>query len=370
MQELIDGSTLDGRTTLLKKLASVASNAGTEYVSLYFKKLTPDVIEKLRKEVSLTENIKSKTTKNAVKESLNSMITILRSAPLNSPGAAFAYKKDAYYITLPDNLTSEYYRCDKEFFLTPIATYNELKWGLVVMDTKQYTIGLIVNSRIKVLKSEEVFVAGKIKAGGQSSQRFEESRRKEIEHYIGKLSDTVQSIFKAEKVEKILLGGIAPTMLLFYLNNKMTVQMKALLEPPISVVYTDEHGLEQLLEKQKDKFESALKTYYHEVEGYDSYLRSRSAGLCFKLEEILNVKLTDITGAYLIAGADPECYYCQICTTLTRTLCNENGHKSVRLKKYLSTKPTTIFTTSSSRGQHLSTILKSGVAIVAKMNEN
>lgn len=363
MQELFDGATQIGRAKLLETLKSESASRGTEHISLYFKKLTPDIVDKIKKEISLTESIKSKATKLAVKESLISIMSMLKIIPTGA-GAVFSHKKDAYYISLPETLAWDYYRCDKSFHLDPLLNYNELKWGLIVMDTKQYAIGLVVNSRIIVLKTEDVYVAGKIKAGGQSAQRFEESRRKELQYYLAKLSDTVESVLGPHNVEKILLGGVYPTMDLFYRNNSMKAQFRDILEAPVSVTYSNEAGLEQLLEKQKEKFEVALKAYFREAEGLDRFVLGRSKGNVYRLQQLVGSHVEKIVSGYMLLGTDPSYYYCSSDKVILDKLCEHSNNCCKRILDCFNAIPYYTFNSLSSCGMQMSKLLKrSGVAL-------
>src|SRR3989339_552996 len=66
------------------------------------------------------------------------------------------------------------YRCDQVFVTDPLKEMLEVDevYGLLVIERKEATIGLLEGTQIKVLEKMTSGVPGKIRAGGQSSQRF------------------------------------------------------------------------------------------------------------------------------------------------------------------------------------------------------
>jgi peptide chain release factor subunit 1 len=77
-------------------------------------------------------------------------------------------------IEPPQPLKIRLYRCDKEFVLEPLKEQLEVDevFGLLVMDRKEATIGLLEGKRIEVLQKMTSGIPSKVRAGGQSSQRF------------------------------------------------------------------------------------------------------------------------------------------------------------------------------------------------------
>ena len=66
------------------------------------------------------------------------------------------------------------YRCDKEFVLEPLKEQLAVSeiYGLLVMDRKEATIGILEGKELKLFKKMTSGVPSKVRAGGQSSQRF------------------------------------------------------------------------------------------------------------------------------------------------------------------------------------------------------
>ncbi|MEK6883970.1 MAG: hypothetical protein AABY22_30350, partial [Nanoarchaeota archaeon] len=74
-----------------------------------------------------------------------------------------------FSIEPPMPLNTRLYRCDKGFILEPLEEMLEVNevYGLVVMDRKEATIGLLEGKRIKVLEHMTSGVPSKVRAGGQ-----------------------------------------------------------------------------------------------------------------------------------------------------------------------------------------------------------
>src|SRR3989338_3646027 len=169
LEELIDllGS-IRGRHT---ELVSVMISAGFNI---------SQVVRQLEAEKSTAANIKSKQTRTAVTDSLERIIRELknyRQTPTNGL-AVFAGnisdKEGVQDIKLwlyepPKPLNVRLYRCDQEFIIEPLKEILEISdiYGLLVIDRKEATIGILEGKHIKKISHHTSGVPGKIKAGGQ-----------------------------------------------------------------------------------------------------------------------------------------------------------------------------------------------------------
>jgi len=159
----------------------------TELVSVYIPQgaaLYP-IIKRLEEEKSTATNIKSKATRKNVIEALEKIVRELRKlkkTPENGV-AVFAgnvSKKegqtDVQYFSVepPVVLNVKLYRCDQKFLVEPLQEIVESrdKYGLLVIERKEATIGLLDGKNIVTLRKHTSGVPGKIKAGGSSAARF------------------------------------------------------------------------------------------------------------------------------------------------------------------------------------------------------
>ena len=144
------------------------------------------IVDQLTAEASTAENIKSKTTKTNVITAIEMIIRYLklnRNLPKNGlalfcgniskvegqPDIKF------WVISPPQEMRVKYYRCDQTFMLEPLQNMLQAKevWGLILIDRKEATFGVLEGKQIKFLRHLTSGVPGKIKAGGQSAARFE-----------------------------------------------------------------------------------------------------------------------------------------------------------------------------------------------------
>lgn len=138
------------------------------------------VQRQLEAEKSTAKNIKSTTTRNNVIDALEKIIREMktfRKTPEN--GVAFFAgnisqvegQQDIGFweIEPPMPLKTRLYRCDKEFVLDPLREMLEVDevFGLLVMDRKEATIGILEGKLIRVEKKMTSGVPSQIKAGGQ-----------------------------------------------------------------------------------------------------------------------------------------------------------------------------------------------------------
>ncbi len=138
------------------------------------------IINHLMQEQGTASNIKDKTTQKHVIDSLEKMIRHLRlfkATPKNGL-AVFSGnisskegKVDIQVFSFepPTPLNTRIYRCDQSFVLDIIKGMMDVSetYGLIVMDRRDASIGLLKGTVIEELSSMHSAVPGKTKAGGQ-----------------------------------------------------------------------------------------------------------------------------------------------------------------------------------------------------------
>lgn len=162
----------------LKAIKGRHTELVTVYISAGFDKNS--VTKQLEAERSTASNIKSKNTRKAVLESLDTIIRQLKLHKQTPPNGLAIFAGNVsetegqedirlFEIEPPHPLNTRMYRCDQEFVLEPLEKMLEVSevYGLLVMDRKEATIGLLEGKHIKVLRKMSSGVPGKIRAGGQ-----------------------------------------------------------------------------------------------------------------------------------------------------------------------------------------------------------
>jgi len=154
----------------------------TELITVYIPAgYDPNTVQKqLEAEKSTAKNIKSTGTRKNVADALDKIVRFLKDfkkAPENGM-ALFAGNVakvegqsdlQLWSVEPPKPLRSRLYRCDKEFVLEELETMLEVDevFGLLVMDRKEATIGLLDGKRIEVIQKMTSGIPSKVRAGGQ-----------------------------------------------------------------------------------------------------------------------------------------------------------------------------------------------------------
>lgn len=263
------------RSFVLELLETKAQRSGTQLISYYCPVWTDQRVQKIQKQLNLSKSIKSEKTKALVLSGLDTLLDVMgkiRNSIGESPFVIFVKEKFYLVLRLPTSLSMSAYYCSKKFIIDPIKNHSDLVWGLLVLDNSEVTIGLLRNHRVEVLKSYDVFLPGKIKAGGQSQVRFEQTRKNLVTSHLKKTSQLCEQLFQTYKVSKILFGGISPTMEQFFTQNSLSVQFNKILQRPVSVQYTNKQGLYQLVEKKRPFYETELAEYLRNRQIYTEHM--------------------------------------------------------------------------------------------------
>jgi len=242
---------------------------GTELITLYIPpdKNIADVVSQLRSELSQAENIKSKQTRVNVIGGLEAILQRLKmfkkppehgmvivSGVVEENGKQ---KRVTEIIIPPEPVPLYKYHCDSKFYLEPLKDMLKEKkvYGLIVLDRREATIGLLRGKRIDVLDYKTSNVPGKHRQGGQSSVRFERLREIAIHEFYKRVGDAASEAFLPHKdeLEGILIGGPSPTKEEFYKGEYLHHELQRKVIGLFDVGYTDESGLYELVEKAQDK---------------------------------------------------------------------------------------------------------------------
>lgn len=224
------------------------------------------VIRQLEAERSTAENIKSKQTRTAVIDSIEMIIRELKNHK-QTPKNGFALfagnisEKEGvqdikiWAIEPPKPLKVRIYRCDQVFVVDALQEMLDVDevYGLLVMDRKEATIGLLEGKQIKVIRHLTSNVPGKYKTGGQSAARFERIRDGMAKDFFRRITENMKEIFfDMPKLKGILIGGPMPTKEDFMKEGELVKKLKDLVITLKDIGYTDEHGLEILVEESKE----------------------------------------------------------------------------------------------------------------------
>ncbi|RMD66316.1 peptide chain release factor 1 [Candidatus Pacearchaeota archaeon] len=224
------------------------------------------VTRQLEGEKSTASNIKSKQTRKAVIEALETIIRELKSIKETPPNGLAIYcgnvseKEGERDIQIwiyepPKPLNVKLYRCDQEFVIQPLKEMLDTGevYGLLVIDRQQATIGLLEGKHIKVLQKLTSGFPGKFKAGGQSSQRFHRLTEGLAKEFYRRVAEEMKRIFfDMKNLKGILVGGPIPTKEEFLEEGNLVTALKEKIIAVKDIGYVDEHGLELLVEESQE----------------------------------------------------------------------------------------------------------------------
>ncbi len=224
------------------------------------------IINHLAQEQGTATNIKSSSTRKNVIDALERMIQHLRLYKQTPKNGLVAFsgnvlaregKSDVKVWSMepPMPMNMRIYKCDKNFELELLRDMMESKeiYGLIVMDKRDATIAMLKGKTIVPLMKTHSHVPGKFKAGGQSAQRFEQNRELAAKAHFKKVAEYVKEQFLGRKeLRGILVGGPGPPKYEFAEGDFLTGDIKKKILAIKDLSYTEEFGLQELVEKSQD----------------------------------------------------------------------------------------------------------------------
>lgn len=239
-------------------------------LSLYIPPGRPisDVVNLLRQELAITENIKLKKTREAVQWALSSAIdrlSMIRQIPKNGLVVFSGINEDTndslvLVFSPPDPVPVFFYRTDKEFhteFLEPMVEEQEV-YGIIIIERDEATIGLLKSSGVQVLDEIEWYIPGKHHKGGQSQRRFDRIIEQMVEEFYKNVAEKVNKYFVPLIEEKKLKGvivagpGYAKYDFLKEADNLDYRIRQLIIGEPIDVSYQGYVGLREVVMRAKD----------------------------------------------------------------------------------------------------------------------
>ncbi|MHB8632625.1 MAG: peptide chain release factor aRF-1 [Thermoplasmatota archaeon] len=248
----------------IEELASYRG-MGTTLVTLYVPptRQLSDVAAMVRDEVGQASNIKSKQTQDAVVSALTSILARLKNYKQTpSNGLAIfvgntnigANKTDfvAHLLEPPLPVTTYQYRCESSFNVEPLKALLAVEdsYGLIVIDRKECSMGLLKGKSIVPLYNRGSLVPSKHGRGGQSAQRFERLIEIAAHEWFVECGEKATELFLDRDIKALLIGGPGATKEFFAKENYLHHELKKRLHKQyFDTGYTDEdQGLKELVE--------------------------------------------------------------------------------------------------------------------------
>ncbi len=240
----------------------------TEFVTVYVPAEYDmnKVINQLQQEQGTATNIKSAATRNNVIDALERMIIHLKLVKKTPPNGLAAFSGNVaeregssdvkvWSIEPPVPMKTRIYRCDKTFVIEPLIDMLDIKevYGMVVMDKRDATIALLKGKTIIPLVKTHSEVPGKMKAGGQSAQRFAQNRELAAHAHYKKVGEHMKNQFlMLQGLKGIIIGGPGQTKYELAEGDYITNDVKKKIIAIKDITYTDEFGLQELLDRSQD----------------------------------------------------------------------------------------------------------------------
>ncbi len=223
------------------------------------------VADQLEAEKSTAKNIKSAGTRKNVGNALDKITRQLKEYKKTPENGLAIFSGNISKVEGQDDLKlwavepmtplkTRMYRCDKEFILDPLKEMLEVTevFGLLVMDRKEATIGLLEGKGIEVLQKMTSGIPSKVRAGGQSSQRFHRITEGLTKEFYKRIADDMKKIFLGmPKLKGILIGGPIPTKDEFLEGEYLTGQLQQKVMGKIDMGDSSESGLSELVERSQ-----------------------------------------------------------------------------------------------------------------------
>lgn len=308
----------------------------TELISLYVPptKQISDVAAYLRNEISESQNIKSKTTKKNVLSAIESILSRLktfRKAPENGVVFFVGHKSIgsdqtdmvAYVIEPPMPIQTFLYRCDSLFHLDPLKdmmTEREI-YGLILIDRRECTVGILRGNRIEMLKYMTSQVPGKHGRGGQSQRRFERLTEIAAHEWFQRSGERISEIFQSEKnIKGIFVGGPGPTKKYFVDENYLHYEVQDKIVDVFDTGYTDEFGLRELVSAASEtmsdlkiaKEKKVMKRFLREITRGDKSLAvygEQQIRKALEMGAVETLLISENIRKYRITLSCPTCNY-------------------------------------------------------------
>ena len=246
------------------------SGRGTELISVYIppNKQISDVSSQLRDEHGQASNIKSKSTRTNVQSALDSILSRLKYIKKPPENGVIIFcgaidvggdktQMETTVIEPPEQIGIYKYHCNSAFFLDPLKDMLSEKktFGLLVLDKREATAGLLVGKQITPMKHMTSTVPGKQGRGGQSQRRFERLREIAINDFYTRIGDHANDVFlplNHKGLEGVLIGGPSPTKEEFIKGEYLHHEIQQKIIGAYDIAYTDESGLNELVDKAGD----------------------------------------------------------------------------------------------------------------------
>jgi peptide chain release factor subunit 1 len=255
----------------LRKLIAWLSNnegRGMEFISLYIpREKSIDEIVAILKEESDSAVMKSESVKDRLQEAIKNVIQRLKlqkEIPENGlaifAGTLVANDSEREVLNVeelvpPEPITAYLYEVDDHFRLEPLREMlrDQKVVGLVAMDSKEASFGILNGERLKLIKNITSGIPGKSGKGGMSQRRYERERGMELTQYFHRVAEHATKAFlENHKVTVLIVGGPGQTKEDFSKGDYLHYELKNALLCTVDTQSAGREGVREVLDKSSE----------------------------------------------------------------------------------------------------------------------
>lgn len=254
---------------LLKKFRGYATTLITLYINS--ERPMPDVLNLLRSEWSTASNIKDKTTRTHVQDTLERIINNLKGeakAPENGMAVFAGFHmvnqgnfEWVYYVVVPPQPIYTFkYICDTAFHTEILEDqlHAGVVYGIVVIERGEVVIALLKGGQWEVVKTVEFFVPGKHHAGGQSANRFKRQTEHLAEAFYKLVAEEVNKIFlQIPTLKGIIVAGPGPTKEDFLEEGGLDYRLKEKVLAVVAACCANEYGVVEAIKNAQEQLKES-----------------------------------------------------------------------------------------------------------------
>jgi peptide chain release factor subunit 1 len=246
----------------------------TELISVYISagQNIQETQAMLRQEYALTQNVKSRTTRNNVLNALEKVMNRLKLFNQTPPNGLIVFAGNVsekegqqdiqvWSVEPPQPLTQKLYWCDQKFVLDPLKDMLREKeiYGLILIDTGGATIGFLKGKKVVLEKEIDSLVPGKTKAGGWSQMRYLRIREEAKNDHLKKTGELANDIFMKVKddLKGIIIGGPGPFKEKFDEGDFINYALKEKKLGIVDTSYMGMPGLEEMVQRGEHLIQEA-----------------------------------------------------------------------------------------------------------------
>ncbi|MDI6826551.1 MAG: peptide chain release factor aRF-1 [Candidatus Aenigmarchaeota archaeon] len=275
----------------------------TELISLYIPSghNIQEIMNMLKQEYALTQNVKSRTTRHNVLNALEKTMNHLRLFKKTPPNGLVIFCGNVsktegqpeiklWSVEPPQPLAQKIYWCDQNFVLDPLKDMIRERevYGLIVIDTSGSDIGLLKGKKVILEKHIDSLVPGKTSKGGWSQQRYQRIREEAKNEHLKKTGEVASKIFSEEKdLKGVIIGGPGPLKERFKEGEYLDYRLQNKVLGVVDTSYTSIQGLQEIIQRGESLIQEASATKErHIMEEFFEHLKKDDGLSVYGLEEV------------------------------------------------------------------------------------